>query len=437
MMTKNKHIGFIVTLVAAFFIGSWGVVYASTAPVLEVNPPSEALVANDRPTISAKWTKSPDFEVKSFEIRVDGKPRNAQMSKDGTSVTVRLRRRLSQGRHTAKARLVYGLDTTQQVETKWKFTVDTKPPPVALANGARLFASRTSNANITAKSEVGAQVAVTLNKIPVKNQVITNRKGKLKIRLRKLRTRNKLRLTATDAAGNIRSVVFPVVQDKTAPTIAETKPAQDELVKEVKSPLIDVTFLEKDSGLKSIKLLIDDHVAVVKGDDRSKRITYSGNLLSDGPHKVKVEAIDYARWSVQKEWNFTVDTRRIVVNLAERKLYYYANGSLQREYGVAVGMPGWSTPTGSFQIVSKQVNPSWYNPGSSWAVSMPKYIGPGPNNPLGLRAMGINSPGIYIHGTSNYGSIGTAASHGCIRMRNSEIVDFFPIIDKGVRVYIN
>lgn len=435
-MTKRERIGFIVTLIAVFFIGRWGVVYASTDPMLQVNPPSEALVANDRPIISGTWTKSPDFHVKSVEVRIDGKPHKARVPKDGTSFTVRLGRRLSQGKHTAKARLTYGLDTTRQIETKWKFTVDTKPPPLALAYGARLYASRTSSATITAKSEVGAQVSVKLNKVPVKNLVVTNRKGTFKIRLGSLRKRNRLRLTAKDAAGNIRSVVFPVVQDKTAPTIAKMTPTPDETVKAA-VPLIYVRFLEKDSALKSIKLLVDDKVAVVKGDDGSKRVTYTGNLLSDGPHKAKVEAIDYAGWSVQKDWNFTVDTRRIVVNLAERKLYYYANSSLQKVYSVAVGMPRWPTPTGSFQIVSKQVNPSWYNPGSSWAVSMPKRIGPGSNNPLGLRAMGINVPGIFIHGTSNYGSIGTAASHGCIRMRNSEVLDFFPLIDIGVPVAIN
>lgn len=434
-MTKREHIGFIFILAAVFFVGCWGVVYASTDPVLQVTPPPEALVANTRPTISGTWTKSPDFDVKSVEVRVDGKPRNVRVTEDGTGFTVRLRRRLSQGRHTAKAFLTYGLDTTRQVETNWKFTVDTKPPPLALAHGVRLYASRTSNVTITAKSEVGAQVEVKQNKVIVKNLVIANRKGKFKLRLGSLRKRNRLRLTATDAAGNIRSIVFPVVRDKTAPTIAEMKPAQDETVKAA-PPHIYVRFREKDSGLKSIKLWIDDKMVVAKGDDRSKRVTYSGDLLSDGLHKVKVKAIDYAGQAVQKEWNFTVDTRRIVVNLAERKLYYYANSGLQRVYSVAVGMPQWPTPTGSFQIVSKLVNPSWYNPGSSWAVSMPKYIGPGPNNPLGLRAMGISSPRILIHGTSDYGSIGTAASHGCIRMRNSEIVDFFPIIDRGVPVDI-
>ena len=436
MMTKRERIGFIVTLIAVFFIGSWGVAYGSTDPILRVHPPNEALVVKKRPTVSAKWKNSPDFRVKSVEIRVDGKPRKGRMSKDGTTFIVRLERRLSQGRHAAKVRLTYGPDPTQQVEKKWKFTVDTKPPPLVVSYGARMFASRTSRATINARSEVGAQVSVKQTRVPVKNLVVTNRKGRFKIRLRRLRKRNKLRVTAKDAAGNSRSVVFPVFKDKTAPTVLKMTPSPDQMVKAA-PPSIYVRFLEKNSALKSIKLSIDDNVAVAKGDDGSKRISYAGNLLSDGPHKVKVEAIDYAGWSGQKEWNFTVDTRRIVVNLAERKLYYYANSSLSRVYDVAVGMPRWPTPTGSFQIVSKLVNPSWYNPGSSWGFSMPRSIGPGPNNPLGLRAMGISAPRILIHGTSNYWSIGKAASHGCIRMRNSEVVDFFPLIDMGVPVDIN
>lgn len=434
-MTKSKRVGFIVTLIAAFFVGSWSVAYASTAPELQLKPRSEAIVAHNRPTISGKWAKSPDYDVKSVEVRVDGKPHKAQLSKDGTSFRVRVEPRISQGRHVAKVRLTYSSDTTRQVEKKWKFTIDTKAPPVALAYGAKLHSSRSSRTTITAKSEVGAKVSIKLNKALVKKRVITNRKGKFKIRLRHLRKRNKLRITARDAAGNKRSVVFRVFKDNTGPTISKITPTQDETLKD--TALIYVRFLEKGSGLKSIKLWIDDQVAVVKGDDGSKKITYTGDLLSDGVHKAKVEAIDYSGLSVQKEWTFTVDTRRIVINLAERKLYYYANGGLQRTYGVAVGMPQWPTPTGNFRIVSKKVNPSWYNPGSSWGISMPAYIGPGFTNPLGLRAMGLNIPGIFIHGTALSGSIGQAASHGCIRMRNSDVVEFFPIVDIGVPVYIN
>ena len=80
--------------------------------------------------------------------------------------------------------------------------------------------------------------------------------------------------------------------------------------------------------------------------------------------------------------------------------------------------------------------PRWVNPGSVWAKDMPKVIPPGFSNPLGVRALALNATAILIHGTSNYGSIGSAASHGCIRMRNSDIVNFFPLIGVGVPVDI-
>jgi lipoprotein-anchoring transpeptidase ErfK/SrfK len=175
-------------------------------------------------------------------------------------------------------------------------------------------------------------------------------------------------------------------------------------------------------------LILNGTEAAAKGDDGTKRLTYLGDLLVDGTHQARVEAVDYAGRQVVKEWEFTVDSRRIVVKRGERKLYFYQGGALQKVYGVAVGQPGYATPIGSWRIVSKQVNPTWYNPGSPWAASMPRTIGPGAGNPLGTRALALNVGAILIHGTFDYGSIGRAASRGCVRMRNHELVEFFPLV---------
>ncbi len=128
--------------------------------------------------------------------------------------------------------------------------------------------------------------------------------------------------------------------------------------------------------------------------------------------------------------------RLIIVNLSEHKLYLYDRESLVAEYGVANGTASYPTPAGQFKIVSKQSNPSWYNPGSAWASGMPKSIGPGYNNPLGLRAMALNASGILIHGTAAAYSIGTAASHGCIRMRMNDVIALFDQVQTATPVYI-
>ncbi|MDO8879385.1 MAG: L,D-transpeptidase/peptidoglycan binding protein [Coriobacteriia bacterium] len=126
----------------------------------------------------------------------------------------------------------------------------------------------------------------------------------------------------------------------------------------------------------------------------------------------------------------------IIVDLSERRLYLYDEGDLFKTYGVAVGTPNHPTPRGDFEITLKRYMPTWSNPGSAWAADMPKTIGPGPSNPLGTRALNINSPGIRIHGTSADYSIGTAASHGCMRMHRWDIEDLYERVEVGTPVYI-
>ncbi|MBI5230817.1 MAG: L,D-transpeptidase [Coriobacteriales bacterium] len=143
-----------------------------------------------------------------------------------------------------------------------------------------------------------------------------------------------------------------------------------------------------------------------------------------------------------KKLNPTIPTAKvpkaIMVVLGRRTLTLYRKGSVrvEKKYRCAVGMPKYPTPKGTWKIVAKNPHPSWTNPGSGWASNMPSYIPPGPSNPLGLRALYLNAPGIRIHGTRNTGSIGTAASHGCIRLTNSNVVDIYPRVPVGTKVYI-
>ena len=126
----------------------------------------------------------------------------------------------------------------------------------------------------------------------------------------------------------------------------------------------------------------------------------------------------------------------ILVRTGENKLYLYKNGSLARTYSVATGQAAFPTPTGTFKVVSKQTNPTWHNPHSSWSTSMPETIGPGPTNPLGTHALALSASGILIHETPDVGSIGTSASHGCIRMRGGDELDLFNQVPAGTSVII-
>jgi lipoprotein-anchoring transpeptidase ErfK/SrfK len=124
------------------------------------------------------------------------------------------------------------------------------------------------------------------------------------------------------------------------------------------------------------------------------------------------------------------------VDLSERRLYLYDGTELWDRYGVAIGAPGYGTPRGEWEIVSKRYMPSWGNPGSAWAANMPAYIPPGPSNPLGTRALNLNASGIRIHGTTSDWSIGRAASHGCMRMHRWDVEELFDRVEIGTPVLI-
>ena len=91
----------------------------------------------------------------------------------------------------------------------------------------------------------------------------------------------------------------------------------------------------------------------------------------------------------------------ILVRAGENKLYLYENGQIVKSWPVATGAEGYLTPEGVWRITQKIVNPSWHNPGSAWAKGLPAVIGPGPNNPLGTRALRLDAPAILIHATAN------------------------------------
>jgi lipoprotein-anchoring transpeptidase ErfK/SrfK len=126
----------------------------------------------------------------------------------------------------------------------------------------------------------------------------------------------------------------------------------------------------------------------------------------------------------------------IIINLAQHMLTLYDRETPLAQFPIACGQPAYPTPVGQWEIIGKQMNPTWYNPGSAWAKTMPKSIPPGYNNPLGLRAMPLNASGVLIHGTANDGSIGTSASHGCIRMHMPDAIKLFDMVAVGTPVYI-
>lgn len=129
----------------------------------------------------------------------------------------------------------------------------------------------------------------------------------------------------------------------------------------------------------------------------------------------------------------------LIVKVGENKLYHYDGERLVKVYDVATGLPRYPTPIGQFKITQKRFRPTWVNPAKGpgqWGAKLPAKIGPGPGNPLGTRALNLNSPGIRIHGTTAENSMGYNASHGCIRMRMSDVEELFDLVEVGTPVII-
>jgi L,D-transpeptidase catalytic domain/Putative peptidoglycan binding domain len=117
----------------------------------------------------------------------------------------------------------------------------------------------------------------------------------------------------------------------------------------------------------------------------------------------------------------------LAVSRERKELRYFVAEKLVKTYSVAIGRIGFETPAGLYEIQSKAVNPAWYVPKEAWAGDLAgKIIPPGdPENPLKARWMGFWD-GAGIHGTAESDSIGSAASHGCIRMRVPDVKELYP-----------
>jgi lipoprotein-anchoring transpeptidase ErfK/SrfK len=126
----------------------------------------------------------------------------------------------------------------------------------------------------------------------------------------------------------------------------------------------------------------------------------------------------------------------LTLDRASYTLRLWKNLKLAEEYTVAVGQEGLETPEGLYSIETMEVEPTWHVPESDWAGSLAgQDIPPGPSNPLKARWLGIFE-GAGIHGTEETSSLGTAASHGCVRMSVEDVIELYDQVEVGTPIYI-
>lgn len=125
---------------------------------------------------------------------------------------------------------------------------------------------------------------------------------------------------------------------------------------------------------------------------------------------------------------------KLIVDLSDRKVRLYEKRKLKATYPIAIGQEGWETPTGTFKVQQMYENPAWKHPITG------EEIPPGnKENPLGKRWIGFASQDkllIGFHGTTDYSLIGQAVSHGCLRMKNADVIALYKAVQVGTPVIV-
>lgn len=141
------------------------------------------------------------------------------------------------------------------------------------------------------------------------------------------------------------------------------------------------------------------------------------------------------KWPQDAELKGDYPRGAIVINVSERRLYYSLGDGKALVYRVAVGKQGfgWS---GQSWVSAMTKNPTWYPTARMQAEGAPRVVAPGPNNPLGPRALYLGWSEYRIHGTNAPHTIGSASSSGCFRMINADVTDLFDRVAIGAPVYV-
>jgi len=124
---------------------------------------------------------------------------------------------------------------------------------------------------------------------------------------------------------------------------------------------------------------------------------------------------------------------QVIVDLGDRRVYVSQYNEVIASYPIAIGKKGWETPTGSFKIMHKEHDPIWRHP-----ITGAVFEG-GTDSPLGDRWIGFWSDGrneLGFHGTPNVDLVGAAVSHGCLRMRNSDVRMLYEQVNIGTQVLV-
>jgi lipoprotein-anchoring transpeptidase ErfK/SrfK len=224
------------------------------------------------------------------------------------------------------------------------------------------------------------------------------------------------------------------VDREIAPQIDYSSHALDsflsDVAKQVNRPARDATVSPAPASLNAVPA--QDGVSV-RADELRSRLR---GAIESPTHRTVSAPVDRVKPKVTTDQLATAYPTFITIDRAAFQLRLWQNLKLVKTYTIAVGQAGLETPAGQYTIDDKQVNPSWHVPDSAWAGDLAgRVIPPGPADPIKARWMGFYS-GAGIHGTDEISSLGTAASHGCVRMSIPDVEELYDQVPLGAPIYI-
>ncbi len=233
----------------------------------------------------------------------------------------------------------------------------------------------------------------------------------------------------------LRGITGGSVNASVPPRVDYSRSAVRALVRRVKSKVdrdpADATVQPTAGGLNAVPAKLG---IAIRGRLLTKEVS-AALVRPDGTREV------VAKSKITKPKVTTADLTSkyptfIIIDRGSFTLRFFKNLKLSHNYQIAVGMQGLETPAGLYHIQDKQVNPSWHVPNSAWAGDLAgKVIPPGPADPIKARWMGFNG-GAGIHGTDVLGSLGSAASHGCVRMAIPDVETLYDQVSVGTPVFV-
>jgi lipoprotein-anchoring transpeptidase ErfK/SrfK len=233
----------------------------------------------------------------------------------------------------------------------------------------------------------------------------------------------------------VRYVTGAGVSERIKPEVTYSERAVNRFVRHVAE---EIDREPRDAGVQAS----GDSLEVVAGeygrklrDNRLEKDLKAAVLNGTAPHTI-VAAVHATKPEVTKKEVAAEYPSYLTLDRGTFTLRLWEHLKLAKTYTVAVGMEGLETPEGEYEIEEKEENPTWHVPDSAWAGSLAgTTVPPGPSNPIKARWMAIYE-GAGIHGTEETESLGSAASHGCVRMAIPDVEELYDRVEVGTPIYI-